>query len=198
MAFYPNTITTTGLSKWCGAGGWRLGVALLGNEVSPELRRSMIGIASETYSSSSAPIQSAAKVAYADFAKRKPYLTYQTTILKAVASYCYDELTATNLMLYPAEGGFYLFLDFTNYKENFTLSGIQNSNDLCERLHQETGVALLPGTAFRMTNNALVTRMAFVDFDEPHEGSSFSLDIHAVKIKAGIEALQQWLHIHSL
>ncbi|MBT8320982.1 MAG: aminotransferase class I/II-fold pyridoxal phosphate-dependent enzyme, partial [Eudoraea sp.] len=29
-SYYPEkTITTTGLSKWCGAGGWRLGVAML-------------------------------------------------------------------------------------------------------------------------------------------------------------------------
>ena len=32
--FYPeNTIVTTGLSKWCGAGGWRLGVMLIPKEL---------------------------------------------------------------------------------------------------------------------------------------------------------------------
>ncbi len=30
-----NTITTTGLSKWCGAGGWRLEVALLSEGIRP-------------------------------------------------------------------------------------------------------------------------------------------------------------------
>ena len=33
-SFYPRkTITTTGLSKWCGAGGWRLGAAFLSDSL---------------------------------------------------------------------------------------------------------------------------------------------------------------------
>jgi aspartate aminotransferase len=50
-SYYPErTITTTGLSKWCGAGSWRLGAAFLYKNIEPEFKQALIGICSETYS----------------------------------------------------------------------------------------------------------------------------------------------------
>jgi len=38
--YYPErTITTTGLSKWCGAGGWRFGAAFLYENIEPEFKQ---------------------------------------------------------------------------------------------------------------------------------------------------------------
>ena len=58
--FYPEgTIISSGLSKWAGAGGWRLGTFLF----PPELRWLLDGmavVASETFTATSAPIQYAA------------------------------------------------------------------------------------------------------------------------------------------
>ncbi len=193
MTVYPNTIVTSGLSKWCGAGGWRLGIAMLGDKVSPMLKAALIGIASETYSCASAPIQSAAKVAYNSFDNRKDYLHYQTSILQEVSSFCFTELNKTAIKLYPAQGGFYLFPDFSHYEEQLSDKGITTSQSLCERLLQDTGVALLPGTAFGMNQEELVARLAFVDFTEPASGDSFSLETHAKKVKVGIEFLTSWI-----
>ena len=62
--FYPEkTIISTGLSKWCGAGGWRLGYFII-PEALKELRDSLKILASETFSSVSAPIQYAAIAAH--------------------------------------------------------------------------------------------------------------------------------------
>lgn len=61
--YYEKTVITTGLSKWCGAGGWRLGAALV-PECLNELKASMLGVASETYSCAPVPIQLAAIEAY--------------------------------------------------------------------------------------------------------------------------------------
>jgi len=37
--YYPEkTITTTGLSKWCGAGGWRFGAAFLYDNIEPAFK----------------------------------------------------------------------------------------------------------------------------------------------------------------
>jgi len=45
------------LSKWCGAGGWRLGVAILSKGInSNEFKQVLTGIASEIYSCASTPI----------------------------------------------------------------------------------------------------------------------------------------------
>ncbi len=66
--YYPErTITTTGLSKWCGAGGWRFGAALLSDGISVDLKQTLIGIGSETYSCAPSPVQIAAKEAYRSF-----------------------------------------------------------------------------------------------------------------------------------
>ena len=58
-----NTIISTGLSKWCGAGGWRLGYFILPNNLS-EITNQLKVLASETFSSVSSPIQYAAIVAH--------------------------------------------------------------------------------------------------------------------------------------
>jgi len=54
---YPEgTIISSGLSKWGGAGGWRLGVMAI-PEGNPKLVKAMTSLASETYTCASAPIQ---------------------------------------------------------------------------------------------------------------------------------------------
>jgi len=58
--FYPEgTIISSGLSKWCGAGGWRLGTFTFPGELR-WLLDAMASVASETYTSTCAPIQYAA------------------------------------------------------------------------------------------------------------------------------------------
>lgn len=61
---YPEgTIILTGISKWAGAGGWRLGAFSFPPELKA-VREAMTVLASETYSAVSAPIQYAAMEAY--------------------------------------------------------------------------------------------------------------------------------------
>ena len=57
------TIISTGLSKWCGAGGWRLGYFIIPNSLK-SIRDTINILASETFSAVSAPIQYAAIQAY--------------------------------------------------------------------------------------------------------------------------------------
>jgi len=55
-AYYPEgTVILDGISKWAGAGGWRLGAFVFPKELS-WLRDTMIAGASETYSSVCAPV----------------------------------------------------------------------------------------------------------------------------------------------
>ena len=62
--FYPEgTIVSTGLSKWCGAGGWRLGFFAIPKQLE-ELKKSLKILCSESFTSVSAPIQYAAIEAY--------------------------------------------------------------------------------------------------------------------------------------
>ncbi|RLN90947.1 hypothetical protein BBJ28_00010478 [Nothophytophthora sp. Chile5] len=62
--YYPEgTIVSGGLSKWCGAGGWRMGFWLFPPTMG-WLRSSMLVMASETYTSVASPIQHAARRAF--------------------------------------------------------------------------------------------------------------------------------------
>lgn len=163
--FYPEgTIISTGLSKWCGAGGWRLGVFAIPKPFS-WLLEAMATIASETFTSVSAPIQYAAVKAYEGSATIDTYLQNSRAILKAVAIYVQAALTKMNIQAPPAEGGFYLFPNFEAHRKKLEAKGIQDSTQLCETLLTETGVALLPGIAFGRPATEFTTRLSFVDFD---------------------------------
>ncbi len=191
---YPErTITTTGLSKWCGAGGWRMGIALMYDNLETEFKKALIGIASESYSCAALPVQKAAEIAYSNVAIIKEYLSKQIEILVEVSSYIHSELSTSGIKVYRPKGGFYMFLDFSEFKVHFKSLGINSSKSLCETLLNEKGVAILPGSAFAMESSELVARLAFVDFLEPEENEEFDIEKHGQSIISGTQKLCSWL-----
>jgi len=163
--YYPEgTIISSGLSKWCGAGGWRLGICIFPEELS-WLLNSMASVASETFTSTSAPIQYAAITAFNGGKWLDHYLLLCRKILGGLAKYVHTRLRHCGLRVRRAEGGFYLFPDFTPLRKRLRAQSIYSSNVLCQRLLEDTGVALLPGSAFGMPEEKLLARLAFVDFD---------------------------------
>lgn len=163
--YYPEgTIISSGLSKWAGAGGWRLGTFTF-----PEnlrwLQNAMAIVASETFTSTSAPIQYAAITAFEEHSEIDEYLLYSRKILKALGNYMADRLRSINITLPSPKGGFYLFPNFNFYREKLASKGILTSFELCETVLKETGVAFLPGMDFGRQPEELTCRMAYVDFD---------------------------------
>ncbi len=163
--YYPEgTIISSGLSKWCGAGGWRLGTFTFPSDLD-WLLESMAAVASETYTSVSAPIQHAAVYAFRGGIRIERYLWHARRILSALGSQCADMLSAAGVQVLPPVGGFYLFADFAPFAEKLARIGISNGQALCERLLTETGVAILPGSAFGRPYQELTARLAYVNFD---------------------------------
>lgn len=81
--FYPEgTIISSGLSKWCGAGGWRLGTFTFPSNYDWLLDK-MACVASETYTSVCAPIQYAAVPAFKGGVYIEKYLWHVRRILAA-------------------------------------------------------------------------------------------------------------------
>ncbi|MDE2636917.1 MAG: aminotransferase class I/II-fold pyridoxal phosphate-dependent enzyme [Chloroflexota bacterium] len=197
---YPErTLVTTGLSKWCGAGGWRLGALILPPDAPGELRDALVGLGSETYSCAPAPIQAAALSAYELNGETYSFLVAQRRILRAIGSVVHGALIECGIRAHAPQGGFYLLLDFSRFAKDLAERGIESDGQLCERLLAETGVALLPGGAFGMPGEALAARMAYVDFD----GEAALLDAdrieataatHAANMLDGIRALGRWLN----
>ena len=163
--YYPEgTIVSGGLSKWCGAGGWRLGTFSFPAELS-RLGDAMATVASETFTATSAPIQYAAITAFEGGNDIEDYLFHSRRILKALAKYLVNELGSINLNNPMSHGGFYLFPDFGLFREKLAARGILTSVEMCSALLEETGVAMLPGHDFGRDPAELTARLAFVDFD---------------------------------
>jgi len=163
--YYPEgTIISSGLSKWCGAGGWRLGTFAFPKELTWILN-AMNVVASETYTSVSAPIQYAAIRAFSMGNDINEYLHASREILKMIGNHLFDTLVKKDVRLHAPTGAFYLFPDFTSFKEQLYLRNISTSSDLANSLLKETGVATLPGSAFGCPKEELTLRLAYVNFN---------------------------------
>lgn len=163
--FYPEgTIISSGLSKWCGAGGWRLGIFAFPKELR-WLLNAMAVVASETFTSTSAPIQYAAVRAFEGGISIERYLVNSRKILKSIGNFMYDRFKEADISVDRPEGAFYMFPNFKNYAERFMKVGVKNSSQMCSKLLDDTGVAILPGSAFGRPETEFTARLAYVDFD---------------------------------
>lgn len=163
--FYPEgTIISSGISKWCGAGGWRLGTFAFPPDL-VWLMDAMAVVASETYTSVSAPIQFAAVRAFKADLELERYLWHARRILEGLGKRCSQILKQTRVHIQEPVGAFYLFPDFSPFKEQLARRDIRDSKTFCERLLEETGVAALPGAAFQRPAEELTARLAYVGFD---------------------------------
>jgi aspartate aminotransferase len=163
--FYPEgTIISSGLSKWCGAGGWRLGTFTFPSNLR-WLLDAMAVVCSETFTSTSAPIQYAAARAFEGGSDIESYLFQSRRILRALGNHLARRLEEAGAFVPPPAGAFYVFPDFAAAGERLARRGIRTSAELCERVLADTGVAFLPGEAFGRDRAELTGRIAYVDFD---------------------------------
>ena len=163
--YYPDgTIISGGLSKWCGAGGWRLGTFTFPSSLR-WLLNAMASVASETFTATSTPIQFAAVRAYKGGTDIENYLWYSRWILKNLAARITKQLNEAGIWVPLPEGAFYLFPNFEPFRELLKTRGIKTSTQLCEALLEDTGVAILPGSVFGRPEEELTARLAYVEFD---------------------------------
>lgn len=202
---YPEgTVISGGMSKWLGAGGWRLGTFVFPQELA-RLRRAMAALASETFTSTSAPISYAAAAAFGGGEDIERYLSNVRRVLAAVGRQSARRIAALGLGCAQPVGGFHVFVDFGPRGEALRARGITTSTLLVERLLDETGVALLPGSAFGRPDEELTARLSYVDFDgakalaavqvipkEQPLDETF-LRRQAPRVLAAVDAMGKWL-----
>jgi aspartate aminotransferase len=163
--FYPEgTIISGGLSKWCGAGGWRLGTFTFPKSLSA-LSNAMATVASETFTATSAPIQYAAVKAFKGGMDIERYLWNARKILKSLGYEIHSILSSAGVECPLPDGAFYLFPNFENYADKLKAKSIFTGPELTMRLLEETGAALLPGSVFGRPVEEYTARLAYVDFD---------------------------------
>ena len=121
--YYPEgTILSSGLSKWCGAGGWRLGTFTFPNELD-WLAEAMAAVASETFTSVSTPIQCAAIRAFRGGTVIERYLWHSRRILSLLGKRIVGILREAGARVHDPSGGFYLFPDFEPLREQLAARG---------------------------------------------------------------------------
>lgn len=207
--YYPEgTIISAGLSKWCGAGGWRLGTFVF-----PEslhwLLDAMSAVASQTYTSTSAPIQHAAVTAFEGGEEMDRYLGGARRVLSALGRWSARKLRAVEIDCPQPIGGFFLFADFSALTERLRKRGIHTSRQLCARMLTEAGVAILPGSDFGRPEPELTARIAYVDFDGARALEAVAvvpreqpldetfLRRHCPRVVEAIEAICAWSQIEA-
>ena len=190
--YYPErTCISGGLSKWCGAGGWRVGFFAVPDKLS-NLLGNVKTLASESYSTVNSPAQFAATEAYSsDFSN---YKNKTINILQSVGSYVYNNLKSNKVLINQPQGAFYLMPEFPNKK-------FKTSTELCEKILDETGVAMLPASDFGFDPKKMLTRLCYIDFD----GTEFLnaeisgkvvedkiIEKYAPNVVEGVKRLSNW------
>tara|TARA_A100001011_G_scaffold400487_1_gene515421 strand:+ start:4268 stop:5503 length:1236 start_codon:yes stop_codon:yes gene_type:complete len=190
--FYPEgTFISGGLSKWCGAGGWRLGFFAIPTQLSNFLE-SIKTLASESYSTVNSPAQYAAVEAYSgDYSE---YKIKTTNIFKSIGNYVYNQLKSNNVLINKPQGAFYLMPEFINNK-------YKNSTKLCEAILEQTGVAMLPASEFGFSPKRMLTRLSYTDFNGTEFLNNISngktlddqtIEKYAPNVVEGVNKLSNW------
>lgn len=160
--FYPEgTVVLGGLSKHLSLGGWRLGVAVLPDTpAGSTLMQAIRLIASETWSTPTAPIQYAAIAAYADEPAISEYIEQCTRLHGIRTRHLWSWLTELGIDCTEPEGGFYMVANFDRWRDPLAKVGIHTSVDLANHLLDVYQIAALPGTAFGIPAAELSLRLA--------------------------------------
>ena len=125
----------------------------------------MAATASETFTSTSTPIQYAAITAYTpnDFIDK--YLINARRILQAIGTWTAKQFQSTGAHCLSPNAAFYVFPDFTSLDNVLKKRNITTSQEFCDQLFKDTHVAVLPGSYFGQDPSEISVRLAFVDFD---------------------------------
>jgi aspartate aminotransferase len=154
---YHRTLTVNGMSKAYAMSGWRLGYA-----AGPApLIKAMTSLQSQSTTSASTLSQAAARAALegdqrcvrdmcAEFKRRHEVVLARLTAIPGVRCV-------------PASGAFYLF---PNVEAAQRAKGLASDVELCERLLEAEGVALVPGAAFGAPGHVRISFAASLELLE--------------------------------
>ncbi len=155
------TVITTGLSKSVALGGWRIGYARTPDGAwGRTVRAGLTGVASEVWSSLSAPMQAVAAHVLADPADVLARIDASRRLHARVAAAVHAEFVAAGSIVRPPQAAFYVYPDFGPLRGDLLRRGITTGTQLATALLEEHDIATLPGRAFGDEDDALTLRVA--------------------------------------
>jgi aspartate aminotransferase len=156
------TVVTTGLTKNLALGGWRMGVARLpSGRLGRALRERLVGVASQVWSSTAAPVQAAAAYAFAEPPEVVAHVAACRRLHEVVVREVARRVEAVGARLAPVQATCYLYPDFGPVREALgRLHGVGGGDELAALLGERYGVGVLAGSAFGEPSRSLRVRLA--------------------------------------
>jgi aspartate aminotransferase len=156
------TVVTTGLTKNLALGGWRTGVARLPDSgLGRALHGRLVSVASQIWSSPTAPVQTAAAYAFGEPPEIAEHIAASRRLHAAVVRAVADHFTAAGATLAPVRATSYLYPDFEPLGEHLARThGVRDGDDLAHFLSERHGLGVLPASAFGESRHGLRIRAA--------------------------------------
>jgi aspartate aminotransferase len=140
---------TGGLSKNMALGGWRIGFTRLpDNELGRQVRREVIGIASEVWSSLAAPMQKVISHVLDEPPEVTAHIAASRALHERVATVVQGRFAAAGVEYRKPQGAVYLYPDFEPLRPALTARGVRDADGLAEYLLDQHGIGVLSGAAF--------------------------------------------------
>ncbi|MFF8600836.1 pyridoxal phosphate-dependent aminotransferase [Streptomyces sp. NPDC015232] len=201
-AFAPErTVVTTGLTKNLAVGGWRMGVARLPEgPLGRALRDRLEAVASQTWSTTAAPVQEAAAYAFTEPPEVVAYVLKARRLHETVVRAAHAHFAAAGAVLTPVRATSYLYPDFEPLRAHLAAAhGVTGGSDLAALLADRHGLGVLPGSAFGEADRALRIRAAtsrlYGDTEEQRTEALHSPDPLALPwIRASLDRIAEVLH----
>ena len=155
------TIVTGGLSKNMALGGWRIGFARLpANPWGRRVTDSVTGVASEVWSSLSAPMHAAAAFVLDEPPEVAAHITASGRLHHAVVTAVRHAFVAAGATCREPHGAFYLYPDFDPLRPTLRHHNIHTGQQFADHLLDRYGIGVLAGHAFGDDPHALRFRVA--------------------------------------
>ena len=206
---YPEgTFVTNAVSKHAGAGGYRLGFAILPDNSTEEQVLNFQKVGAAIYTNASAPIQFAAIAAFGLDEEMTRYIEAQRDIHRIMTTDLarrFRELEGVDVT--TPQGSFYFFADFEGLRDKLAPYGIQTGVELGDLLYGHPHhIAMVAGEYLMMPPESLTFRVASVDYDgnqamkayleEPPKGAGDErafVESNAHRLLMGVERLRRWI-----
>jgi len=181
IAYYIPELTIIGssISKDLGCGGYRLGWLAFPKKQF-ELFNKCRSFSSSIYSCASTPIQYATSEMLKNKQLFNKHCDMSIEFFKNISNKVCEILKTTKIKFIKPNSCWYIFLNFSNYKNVLKKYNIKNSDDLCMYLINTIGFVTVPGSSFN--SEGINLRLSFVDFD-------LTIDKDGIKIIKGINEM---------
>lgn len=188
-------IVGSSLSKDMGCGGYRFGwLQFINKKIENKLNQTQdlynycTDLASSIYSCPSPMFQYLAIKALDKEEDIKKFINFQQNMFENIGKTIINNLKDTKLKITTPQACWYLWLDFSNYKNAFEKIKITNNLELTNHLTKEIGMVSIPGKAFGCYKLSL--RMSYVDIKDI---DYIKNKYNAENIYNGIKRLKQFL-----